>query len=208
MTNVQNLRISGADNQFHHYQTLANGLGLDENKMTSSYSNISSESSISSNSDFDNQIATERKQGAYDNKVNLKILFSRIAMHLSRGIRDQVFSQLDELLDEEDFSEEDSLINENSFQTFLRFISLAKIIKRPALTVSVRGFLGASWRESDVCSTIDFLPNGQARTIVSRKATSGNTQIIGSEGDLPTSLEYIKDNHIKGILAHDHEATR
>lgn len=102
----------------------------------------------------------------FNNKSELKILISEIAMHLTPERRKDLFKQIDELLDVDDWMEEDSLIDPHSFRSFLRFVIYAGDVKRPSLTVTNSGNLGASWLATNHRLTIEFMRHDLVRMVL------------------------------------------
>src|SRR5690349_18683578 len=59
----------------------------------------------------------------FSNRAELKVLTSQVSMHLAEKQRIDLFRQIDELLDKENWTEDDRTINSKSYKTFLRFMT-------------------------------------------------------------------------------------
>lgn len=105
----------------------------------------------------------------YANRAELKLLTARIAMHLTEKQRSDLFKQIDELLDHENWTVDDSLIAAPSYRTLLRFLVYAKGVRRPSLTVSSQGFVSSSWVGEGRRLTIEFLPRDHIRLVLRRR---------------------------------------
>ena len=130
------------------------------------------------------------EEALFDNRATVKVLTSRVSMHLSRQTRDDLFRQIDELLDQSAWDDEDSLINEASFVTFLRFLISEPLLRRPALSVSLDGNVMVSWITSVGRLTIEFLQNDQVRLVAHHSPESASAESLAFEGSLK-SIETI-----------------
>jgi len=110
--------------------------------------------------------ATADERKLFDNRAELKIVTSQVSMHLSKDQRDDLFQQLDELLDIEAWGDDSSLISPQSYRTFLRFLIYWRGVRRPALTVSSAGNLMASWVQPGKRLTIEYMLNDIIRAVV------------------------------------------
>src|SRR3990172_8571411 len=115
---------------------------------------------ITQNTATSDQLPTGGKleEQLFANRSELKMLISRIAMHLTDATRKDIFKQIDELLDIDSFSDDDSLVIPRSFATFLKFFTIYPNIKRVALTVSPSGTVGGTWVVPAGKLHIEFMP--------------------------------------------------
>lgn len=135
---------------------------------------------------------TPLKERLFDNRATLKVLTSRISMHLAEFTRQDLFKQLDELLDPETWDDDSSLIQEASFRTFLRFAVSKADIKRPSLSVSNNGFAMATWLRDRDRLSIEFLPADKIRLVASVATETAD----GGEGaPMRDSLAYEGSMH-------------
>lgn len=104
----------------------------------------------------------------YNNRSELKVLVSRIAMHLKIELRNDLFAQIDTLLDLDAFEEDDCLISTNSFSTFLMFVSTLSNVRRPSLTVGHDGQVFCTWINQEGRIDIEFFAGKKFRIYVSR----------------------------------------
>lgn len=120
----------------------------------------------------------------FENKAQIKILTSRVSMHLEAPVRQDLFKQIDELLDVEAWDDTDSLINESSFATLLRFITSKVNIHRPSLSVSLDGNIMASWLKESLRLTIEFQPLDAIKLVVHRTTEQRGRESLAFAGSL------------------------
>lgn len=119
----------------------------------------------------------------YDSLAQAKVMTSKVAMHLETSWRDKLFTQLDELLAEDEWHEDDPPIEASSFATFLRLVIHIKPQRRPGLGVSHNGDLIAAWTTGDDKLTIECLPKDVLRWVLScevdgeRERAAGETPV-------------------------------
>jgi hypothetical protein len=108
-------------------------------------------------------ISTTRKpsleERLFDTLSDVKVLTSKVAMHLQRDWRDQLFRQLDDMHDANEWEEDDATLKPSSFATFLRSWFLLKPERSPGLGISGRGNLVGGWWFEDTRLTLEFVPD-------------------------------------------------
>jgi hypothetical protein len=115
----------------------------------------------------------------FDNAAELKIKFSRIAMHLPSQWRTTIFEQLDQLLGRDHWEEDSSsLIQPATFFTFLRFVIYTAPNRLPSLGVAPTGHLLAAWIKGDQRITIQFLPDDHAIATLTHEGTRGQETVV------------------------------
>ena len=119
----------------------------------------------------------------FDNRANIKVLTSRVSMHLEKLQRQDIFKQVDELLDLESWDDDSSLINADSFATLLGFLAVDSRITRPALTVSNEGNIVASWFSGAIPE-----PDASEDWKVSSLPTSNMTRV---------TIEFLKRDQVR-----------
>jgi hypothetical protein len=132
-------------------------------------------------------VITER---LFDALAAAKVLTSQVAMHLDPTWRTRLFRQLDSLHDIEEWEEGDLPLRSASYQTFLKGMLALDPQRRPGLGLSSGGNLIAAWTTGDDRLTIEFLPDDQARWVISRRGVDGPARYAGHEpvSSLPDSL--------------------
>lgn len=108
------------------------------------------------------------EENSFKNRMELKIQTSRLAMHLKREARDAIFSEIDYLLDPEDFDiSEDSLVSVKSYKSYLRFLTYSPNAKPATLGVAFGGEVIAIWAATDdECEktlNLEFLPDDRVK---------------------------------------------
>jgi hypothetical protein len=127
--------------------------------------------------------ATSLEERLYDALASAKVATSRVAMHLERDWRDRLFTQLDDLLNVEEWHEGDEPLLDASFTTFLRLILYQKPERRPGLGLSRQGHLIAAWTECSDRLTLECLPGDAIRWVLSctvhgeRERAAGETSV-------------------------------
>ncbi|MGH8556487.1 MAG: hypothetical protein ACRESZ_03295 [Methylococcales bacterium] len=104
----------------------------------------------------------------YDACASCKIKMSTVAMHLNPEWRSRFFSQLDSLMDFENWEKDDRPVTEVSFTTLLRMILLIRPERRPGLGSTSEGNILAAWTVEQDRLTIECLPKDEVRWVLSR----------------------------------------
>lgn len=112
----------------------------------------------------------------FDATASVKILTSRVAMHLEKNWRDRLFHQLDSLHDPSEWEAGNEPVRQGSFSTFLKAIVSLKPQKRPGLGLSQSGNLIAAWTSGLNRLTVEFLANDRVRWVISRRDSDGEPE--------------------------------
>ncbi|MGH8510161.1 MAG: hypothetical protein ACREU9_12520 [Gammaproteobacteria bacterium] len=104
----------------------------------------------------------------YDARALCKTKTAAVAMHLDFEWRSRFFSQLDSLMDFENWEKEDLPITEASFTTLLRMLLLIRPARRPGLGSTSYGNIIAAWTMENGRLTIECLPRDDVRWVLSR----------------------------------------
>ena len=104
----------------------------------------------------------------YDARALCKTKTSAVAMHLDFEWRSRFFSQLDSLMDFENWEKEDIPITEASFTTLLRMLLFIRPARRPGLGSTSYGNIIAAWTMEKDRLTIECLPRDEVRWVLSR----------------------------------------
>lgn len=125
---------------------------------------------------------TSLDERLFDARASFKVITSRYAMHLGTDWRDRLFSQVDRLLDADDWDPRDAPVTPESVRTFLRLMVFLKC-RRPGLGASIDGNLIASWSTQQNYLTIVCRPNDELRWTVSvttdgRRETAAGTTML------------------------------
>jgi len=115
----------------------------------------------------------------FDATASVKIMTSRVAMHLEREWREKLFNQMDSLHDPLEWMEEDTPIEKSSFATFLKAICQIKPKNRPGLGLAHGGNLIAAWTSGSNRLTVEFLAKDRVRWIISRFRDEEPEQYVG-----------------------------
>ena len=101
-------------------------------------------------------------------RASLKRITATIAMHLDRAWKENLFSELDKLLDPDDWDSSFQLPSEQSFSTFLRMIIYLHPTRRPALGLSASGHFLAAWSHGNARIGIECIGQDEVRWVLSR----------------------------------------
>jgi hypothetical protein len=108
-------------------------------------------------------LAASVEEQLYDALAAFKIRTSQVAMHLDRDWRRRLFSQLDNLLDVEQWEKLDRPPTVDSFATFLKMLIFLKPERRPGLGASSSGEIIATWTVDGDRLTVECLAQDQVR---------------------------------------------
>jgi hypothetical protein len=117
---------------------------------------------------------------AFDQLVALKIQSADFAMHLDAAWRAGLFSQLDQLLDADEWDFDDAMPSVESFRTFLRLIIHNKVANRPGLGATRDGKIIAAWTAGKDRLTVECMPDDTIRWVLvkyedGQRVSSANT---------------------------------
>jgi hypothetical protein len=132
----------------------------------------------------------------FNNRASLKVLVSQVAMHLAKEERDDIFKQIDSLLDIEAWVDDSNFVLVGSMKTFLRFAIAAGKIKRPSLNVTNNRNLLATWFAKDGGqASVEFYESDSVVMLVSRRI-DGVPHSLAYKGKL-----HSLDNALKALGA-------
>lgn len=95
----------------------------------------------------------------FDVLARAKICTAQFSMFLDRGWRDRFFKKLDRMHRADTWDTDDVAVLETSVRTFLRSMLAWKPKDEPAIGLSVRGHMLASWKKDSDRLTVEFLPH-------------------------------------------------
>lgn len=111
----------------------------------------------------------------YDARAAFKIATNQVVMHFDKDWQRRFFTQLDAVLDSEEWDTQDPIVTEPAFRTLLRILLLLRGKRRPGLAVGPGGTIIATWTVGPNRLTLECHPADTVRWIV--------TQIIDGEPD-------------------------
>lgn len=114
------------------------------------------------------QTGSELEGALRTSSSSFKVLVSRVSMHLGLPWLEKLFSQIDSLLDIEEWDERDPVPAQETARTFIRMLLILKVSRKPGLGVSNSGNLVAAWTSGPNRLTVECLPDDKVRWIVSR----------------------------------------
>lgn len=112
--------------------------------------------------------ATSLAEQLHDVKANFKIKTNNFAMHFGRDWQQRFFSQLDAILDADEWDENDQMITVPAFTTLLRILLILRGKRRPGLGVGPNGSIVAAWTNGPNRLTLECRPNDEVRWIISQ----------------------------------------
>jgi hypothetical protein len=119
----------------------------------------------------------------YDAKAFCKIETSKVAMYFPDAWRTGFFSQLDNLMDADNWEEDEKPVTKESFSTLLRMLTLIKPDRRPGLGTTSSGNIIAAWTNEKDRLTIECLSKDRVRWVLShiiddiRESAAGEVQL-------------------------------
>lgn len=114
----------------------------------------------------------------FKNKADLKLLTSKVAMHILPDQRRNLFYGIDRLLDVAKWEEESVKINVKAFQSFLRFIIYAKLIQMPNLGVGPDGTVLAGWHCAAKSLHVEFESGDQCTVLIRLQSVRGPERFV------------------------------
>jgi hypothetical protein len=123
--------------------------------------------------------------------ATLKIAVANVSMHLDAEWRARLFSQIDMLLDPEDWDESYKLADAESFTTFLRMVLLFGALPRLGLGIDEDGHILAGWRNEIGLLSLTFLRGDRVRWSIVRRE-KGETESAAGETTLDRLLMVLK----------------
>jgi hypothetical protein len=129
----------------------------------------------------------------FDNAAELKIELSKIVMHLAPEWRSVIFSQLDTLLDLNNWQDDSAFIQKSTFMTFLRFILFAAPTRLPSLGVGSTGHILAAWNNSEQHIAVEFLPADKAAVTFVKQGVRSRG-LVTWRGHVADLKRFIEDN--------------
>lgn len=129
-------------------------------------------------------------QRLYDSGAIFKILVSQVSMHLGLTWIEKLFSQIDGLLDADEWDPRDPVPSQETARTFIRMLLILKVQKKPGLGVSNDGNLIAAWTAGADRLTVECFGHDRVRWVVSRNM-SGETERAAGEGRLERLKDFI-----------------
>ena len=127
-----------------------------------------------------NRKAVSLEDRLYESRAFCKTKMAEVAMYLPSDWRSRFFSQLDNLMDIDNWEEDDSPITAASFTTLLRMLLLIWPVRRPGLGATSKGHIIATWTAENDRLTIECLPKDNVRWVLSRYI-EGNRESAAGE---------------------------
>lgn len=138
---------------------------------------------VMSNVTRQRQAALSLDERLFDAKAGCKIKISEVSMYFPDEWRKGLYSQLDSLMDSENWEEDETPVTTVSFSTLLRMLALIKPTRRPGLASSSAGNIIAAWSSGESRLTIECLPGDSVRWVLShivdgiRESAAGVVQL-------------------------------
>ncbi len=144
---------------------------------------------------FDEVLARDEglEASLFRNRADLKILASRVAMHLSNEERGTLFLAIDRLLDHAEWEDESCQIDESAFRSYLRFIIFARPHRFPSLGVGPNGSILVGWHKDEKIIHAEFFPEDQCMVLVKSSSPRG-PETIAWRGHVARLRSVIENN--------------
>jgi len=118
--------------------------------------------------DFNDVSNRTTKEILFDACANVKILTSKVSMHLNSEFRNNLFIQIDRVHEPKSWNQDDEPVNQLSFNSFLRWYLLNTPEQGPGIGLSPLGNLVAAWMVGRDRLIIEFLPKDKTKWLISR----------------------------------------
>jgi hypothetical protein len=125
--------------------------------------------------------STNLQEHLFDARVNLKVVTSQYAMHLSESARSRLFSELDYLLAEDGWDPDDTLPTVESFRVFLKWVIFSGDCTWSSLGIADDGNILAAWVRADDVMTANF---GERVRWTQRFSANGSRQTVSGDFSL------------------------
>lgn len=109
----------------------------------------------------------------FDARAAVKMLTSRVSMHIDSSTREKLFKQIDLMHDADEWDIEDSPISPSSYASFLKWIVLASPARAPGLGMGSSGNLIAVWMDGADRLVLEFLKGDSVKWLVKRSNAEG-----------------------------------
>lgn len=104
-----------------------------------------------------------------------------ISMHLPKGFAVGLNNQFANMMADDAWEDDDELPSMDSLKAFLRMLFLTKATQRPGIGTNGRGSITAFWRVGENRLTIDCLPSGNTRWVLTR--VNANREVERAAGE-------------------------
>lgn len=125
-----------------------------------------------------------------DSRSSFKVLVSRVSMHLGIEWLQKLFSQIDSLLDVDEWDSSDPVPSAETARTFIRLLLAMKVSRKPGLGVSNSGNLVAAWTTGPNRLTVECLPHDRVRWVLAR-VIEGETERAAGDGKIERLREIL-----------------
>ncbi|MBB4276599.1 hypothetical protein [Rhizobium mongolense] len=123
-------------------------------------------------------------------RATFKLLVSQVSMHLGIAWLHKLFSQIDSLLDLEEWDPRDPPPKAETARTFIRMLLVLKVARKPGLGISNSGNLIAAWTTGPNRLTVECFPNDRVRWVLTRHQNSEVERAAG-EGKIDRLKSFI-----------------
>nr|WP_314094222.1 hypothetical protein [uncultured Shinella sp.] len=113
--------------------------------------------------------------------ADFKVYLSGVWMHLPEGWQERLSSQIDSLVDPEEWDKDDTIPDPNSSRTLIRLLIATKAHKRPGLGVSPLGNIVAAWSTETDRLTVECMADDHIKWVLT-KNTNGQIERAAGEG--------------------------
>lgn len=133
---------------------------------------------------------TKLQAALQDSRSSFKVLVSRVSMHLGIEWLQKLFSQIDSLLDVDEWDLSDPVPSAETARTFIRLLLAMRVSRKPGLGVSNSGNLVAAWTTGPNRLTVECLPHDRVRWVLAR-VIEGETERAAGDGKIERLREIL-----------------
>lgn len=111
----------------------------------------------------------------------IQLVISSISMHLPKGFAVGLNGQFANMMAEDTWEDDDALPSILSLKAFLLTLISTHATQRPGIGTNGRGSITAVWRNGENRLTIDCLPSGNTRWVLTRVNANGVVERAAAE---------------------------
>lgn len=111
----------------------------------------------------------------------IRRFISSTSMHLPKGFAVGLNGQFANMMADDAWEDDDALPSLQSLSAFLLMLISTKATQRPGIGTNGRGSITAFWRDGENRLTIDCLPSGNTRWVLTRMNAKGEIERAAAE---------------------------
>ncbi len=131
--------------------------------------------------DFEGNGAESERSPREGRLEEIQNAISSVSMHLPRGFAPGLNRQFADMLADDAWEDGDAFPTEKALAAFLNMLISTRAAQRPGIGTNGRGSITAFWRDGENRLTVDCLPTGNIRWVLSRVNQHGDLERAAAE---------------------------